>query len=694
TSYTALSDIVAKKLTAGTYQLTIQSRLSDYEKVVNFIVVSQSILTRGATYDNGKAFNFNMYGVEANLIAPKTSTSIYEEAKYVEGSEILTVGKHYVTFTFTINGVTTSTDYVLTNDLVFQSGVTYYTKTALNTYEEASVVVGQSVAKDTYYILAGTDSAIYFYIRPLVRFSQDGNDLQRTTASSFSAEESIVIAITDGSLNDYEYYSIDSKSAAFTTNTLYNEIGKHTITIALGDINYSISFTVDTYFVEDGNTITQATTETNRLVFEKEATFTTITLAKVTLDAGTTNVDNEEINTIGNHTLTIVGTNGYTKKLYILIKEVVTFNSEKVNSTTDAQITKTTYSYDNQQVDLHIYGTAQSIKVNNASQTLAGKEYTSSNEAIGYYTILITGANKYTATYMFAILDDLKINGLAPVANYDTAVTISCKNTSSMKLNIAKSTNEVETQTISSDDTINIVGAYSLVVNGVGSYVNTYTFAILNEVLYKNSLISSATALPSSLVSTSAVDLMFKNSDVNYAQSSRNGVAITAFDRLNTIGLYNFVFIDANGNEINYGVEIQESLLFNGEDAVAYTYSTLNKVTVTNADDTVVFNTIKLNGKATALADLTNIAVLGNNQLVIETIDGNQKYTKTYTIKIQETITGSSIYKTKDLAKANAFDVDSAPSYIFNNSDLTYAGLSLDAQNSTYNSELITTYGL
>jgi len=693
-TYTTLSDIVAKSLDSGTYQLILTSSYSDYEKVVNFIVVSQNILSRGATYDNGKAFEFDMYGVEVNLIAPQTGLSTYLETKYVEGSEILTVGKHYVSFIFTINGVTTSTDYVLTNDLVFQSGVTYYTKNASNEYEEASVVIGQSVEKDTYYVVAGTDSAIYFYVRPVIRYSQTGENLTRTLATSFATDESIVISITDGELNDYDSFDIDSTTQAFSTNALYQEIGKHTITITLGDIKYNISFTINTYFVEDGVEITQATTDTNRLVFEKEATFTTKTPAKITLDGDSVDVYNEEINTIGNHTLTIVGSHGYTKKLYIKIKEVVTFNSEKVNSTTDAVITKTTYSYDNQPVALHVYGAAESIKIINVAQSLSGKEFSNNNTNVGYYTILITGANKYTATYLFAILDDLKLNGEEPVGSYNKAVTISCENTSSMKLNIAKATNEVETKTIISGDTINVVGSYSITVNGVGSYVNTYTFAILNEVLYKNSAILDKTSLPTSLVSTSAVDLMFKNSDVIYASSTRNGEVITAFDRLNTIGQYNFVFIDANGNEINYGVTIQETLLFNGDAATNYTYTTLDKVTITNANDSVSFATIKLNNVNTELAQLANIATLGNNELYIETIDGNAKYTKTYTFVIKESVIGSEIFKTKELAKANAFDLANAPSYIFNNADLTYAGLSLDGQSATYNAAQITSFGL
>ena len=160
------------------------------------------------------------------------------------------------------------------------------------------------------------------------------------------------------------------------------------------------------------------------------------------------------------------------------------------------------------------------------------------------------------------------------------------------------------------------------------------------------------------------------------------------------IGQYDYIFIDANGNEINYGVTIQESLRFNSSLATSYTYTSLDKVTVTNSDNTVSFKTIKLNGVATTLSELTNIATLGNNELVIENKDGNKTYTKTYTIKIQETVTGSSIYKTVDLAKANSFAYTLAPNYVFNNNELVYAGLSLDGSTSTYNAEDISTYGL
>ena len=694
TTYTNLSDIVGKKLSAGTYQLTITSNSSAYNKVVNFIVVSSSVLTRGKIYTNGTAFNFAMYGVSVNLIAPQTGMTSTIESQYVEGSEILTVGKHYVSFMFTINGVTTSTDYVLTNDLVFQSGVQYYTKSIDGDYEEASVTIGQSVAKDTYYILAGTDSAIYFYVKPVIKYSANEENLTRTEVN-FASDESIYITIQDGYGVDYDLYSIDSASSAFTTKAIYKEVGNHTLKITIGDTSYNITFTVDTYFKEDGKKITDETSTTNRLVYLKEATFKTITPAKIELDALTQDVYDVEINTIGNHVLTIKGINNYTKKLYILIKEVVTFNSVQVQSTNDdTSITKTTYSYDNTTVDLKLYGTADSLKINGTSQTLSGKEFTSSHQSVGYYTIAIVGTGSYTATYYFTILDDLKINGLAPIDSYDSAITAVCENAQSIKLNIAKASGTTSSSTFVSGDTLNVVGSYSLVVNGVGSYVKTYTFKINNDVLYKNSTISTATSLPTSLTSTSAVELMFKNNDVTYVSIKRNSQSITSFEKLQTIGQYNYVLEDANGNLINRGVTIAESLLFNGKAAQSYKYSTNEKVTIVNTDNTVSFASITLNGAATLLEDLENIAVLGNNKLVIKTVDGNATYTKTYTITIAETVTGSNIYKTKDLAKANAYSEDSAPSYIFNNAEFTYKKLSLDGSATTYNKEIITKYGL
>ena len=694
TTYTSIDDLKGVVLSKGTYQLTITSEVSSYEKIIYFIIIDSAAISRGAIYNNGKSFEFNMYGVDVNIIAPQTGLNITKETTYVEGSNILTVGKHYLTFTFTINGVTTSTDYVLTSDLVFQSGTTYYTKSG-STYEQATVVEGDRIPENTYYILAGTDSATYFYVKPVVEYGVDSESLVQSTATTLTTEESIYMTIKDGSGVDYTKYAIDNKSAAFAADTLYNEIGIHYLTITLDDTSYKITFTVSTSFVEDGNTITETTSAANRLAYLKKATFTTVTPAKVVLDSQTSDITGVEINTIGNHTLTIQGTNGYTKKLYIVINEVVTFNSIDVQSTLDnASLTKTTYSYDNTSVSMKVYGVPESIKINGTAQTLTDDEFTTTKSTVGYYTIVIAGANSYTATYYFTILDDLKINGADVQNTYTTATTIICENTSSMTLKIAKAGSTTASSTFASEDTINTVGEYTIVVNGVGAYSKSYTFAIVNELEYTNSTITTSTTLPASLTSTSAVSLALKNSGVAYASMTRNGVEISTFAKLQTIGEYNFVLVDANNNKYNYSVVISESLLFNGETATQNKYTTKALTNISNADDSVSFSSLKLNGTSVNIADLTNISILGNNSIEIKTVDGDTTYKKVYTLVIEETITGSNIFKSENAAKASAYEEDDAVSYTFNNSELTYKGLSLDGATETYNGESITSYGL
>ncbi len=694
TTYTSIDDIKGVVLGAGTYQLTITSEISSYEKIMYFIIIDSANISRGAIYNNGKSFEFNMYGVNVNLIAPQTGLNVSQESTYVEGSNILTVGKHYLTFTFTINGVTTSTDYILTSDLVFQSGTTYYEKVG-SSYEVATVVDGDRIPENTYYILAGTDSAIYFYVKPVVEYGVNSESLVASTSTTLTTEESIYMTIKDGSGVDYTKYAIDANSSAFSADTLYDEIGIHTLTITLDDTSYKIAFTVATSFVEDGQVILETTSATNRLAYLKKATFTTVTPVKVVLDSQTTDISGVEINTIGNHTLTIKGTNNYTKKLYIVIKEVVTFNSVDVQSTTaNTALTKTTYSYDNTSVTAKVYGVAESIKINGTAQSLLGDEFTTTKSTVGYYTIVITGANSYTATYYFTILDDLKINGNDVEDTYTTATTIICENTSSMTLKIAKANSTTSSSTFASEDTISKVGEYTIVVNGVGAYSKSYTFSIVNDLEYTNSAVLTNTQLPASLTSTSAVSLTLKNAGVTYESITKNGVEITTFAKLQTIGEYNFVLVDANDNKYNYSVVISESLLFNGESATQNKYTTKSLTNVSNADDSVSFDSIKLNGTSVSISDLTNIAILGNNSIEIKTVDGNTTYKKVYTLVIEETITGSNIFKSENAAKASPYEEGDSVSYTFNNSELTYKGLSLDGASQVYSGESITTYGL
>ncbi len=189
------SNVINKTLTSGSYSLTISTTYG-YSKTINFIVVSSSTISRGAVYQNGKAFDINMYGVTPYLNSPATKTRVRSTEEY-KSTAIYTVGKHYMTFEF--NGVTTSID---------------------------------------------VDTAIYFYILPVVTI-----DGEVTTSKALSSDLEATLTFKDGTGLDiendnFDCISLDSKSnqdQIVNNNSKYyfDEIGYHYIYLSLDVCRYT-----------------------------------------------------------------------------------------------------------------------------------------------------------------------------------------------------------------------------------------------------------------------------------------------------------------------------------------------------------------------------------------------------------------------------------------------------------------------
>ena len=359
-----------KEFGKGTYSLVINGR-GNYNKMINFIVIDSSVISLGAIYNNGKSFEFNMYGVSVSLTNPKNDLNTARNTiTYNDSDKIYSVGKHYFTFIFTLNGIETVTD--------------------------------------------DTKTVIYCYIKPVVTFNKE-----ETTSTKLNSLNSAIFTIKDGFGEEYNYYSCDKLSREFKTNEIYDEVGIHYLSIKLDDISYQITFTIDANFILDNNEIENVSTSYS---YSKNV------LVSTTKDT-TLLIDDKEIaletliDEVGNHTLLIKGTNNYKKSVKIVIREELNLNGVIIENVKD--INKSTYSYLNQDVVALIFGQCQKVTVNGeVSDFTSAITY----DKIGYYTIVVTGSNLYSSVYMFTILDDLKINEDKPLNEYSTSVYLTQAN--------------------------------------------------------------------------------------------------------------------------------------------------------------------------------------------------------------------------------------------------------------------------
>ena len=130
------------------------------------LVIKQS---RGATYDEDTATNFLSLSYEQatkTLCASGTAFDLNDNGEQVYIFQITSLADAANAIKLWLgleannwHGVSGSyelLDYVLTSDTVFKANETYYTKNANNEYVEATVVVGEAVTENTYYVVPDT----------------------------------------------------------------------------------------------------------------------------------------------------------------------------------------------------------------------------------------------------------------------------------------------------------------------------------------------------------------------------------------------------------------------------------------------------------------------------------------------------------------------------------------------------------
>lgn len=371
----------------------------------------------------------------------------------------------------------------------------------------------------------------------------------------------------DGVENGITYYTpvvpsisggtITLDGAAYESETPITTKGHHTLIITgANGFRETINFTIETTIVgvADGQTYT-------------ETLYPDINGENMTLNGVAYN--NEPIENCGNYTLTITGTNGYSKTITFVIETVI---SDLTNGET----------YDEKVTPSFTKGTA----------TLNGEEYISGAAIYtpGVNTLVITGENGYSVTYTFTIV--LGIENIVDGETYIGEVTPI----------ISGGTITLNGAPYVSGTKIDVPGNYTITVLGAAGYrkdihfiVKPYEVNVVHGETYNHSVIP--------VVSNGSLTL--------------NDVPYTSGTIINTSGEYTLVIIGENGyyESITFtlvtGANVEDGKHYN--DAITLKFvgtATLNGVSV--QPDAVIEN-------------------VGNYELVL--VDGENTYTYNFVIE-------------------------------------------------------------
>ena len=290
----------------------------------------------------------------------------------------------------------------------------------------------------------------------------------------------------------------------------------------------------------------------------------------------------ETIRALGYHTIKIEGTNGYEQSFNFTITE------DPILKDIDGYKTF---------VDGFTSRYMVNITIPDARLFIDGNEYISGTDyfEVGLHYLRIVGANDYEEEYTFTLQE--KIDGLVNGAEYP-ALQIDCDNIKSMTLN---------GQNISSQHIVNIVGNYRLVVSGTNGYTNEYNFTVALDLKNVSNNGSYDSAI-SPVANASSILL--------------NGSSYTAGTTISNVGNYSMIINGAGGykHQIAFTINAKVEGVEDGE------------VYITTICPKINSNQIYLNEKnyasGTTISDVGyyTMRILGSNgyeKIISFTIDDN-----------------------------------------------------------------------
>lgn len=468
----------AVELTAvGNYTVVIEGE-NGYTKTINFAICSETNVENGGQYASGLVVNANGGSIELNgeeftdgtiltevgtytlrisgengheetivfNILPEVSninnSNVYcgsvvpniiggtltlNGEEYISGTAITEEGVYQLVisgvggYTQRINFVVLSEEFEIKEDGIYMqsmslthnvcdmevNGTAYSVGTAINT-----------VGKNTLtFIYNGERTDITFYIFPLI------SGVENSMVYEGSATPTV------------EWNNLLLDGNPYVSGTPITEVGYHTLTVAnLNGYNYEITFTVTEIWEnieEDGRYEYSVTPETNN---------GTLYLNGNAFSSGTT------IYQVGNHTMKIVGVNGYENEITFTITERIS------GLENGKEYTGSVYP-----------------SVSNATLNLNGNSYSSGSSIynVGFHTLTVMGVNGYISEYRFTILPT--ITGVEEGKEYLSASVHASCSYATLKLN---------GEAYSSGTYIYDVGNHEIEIIGVNGYSQTISFTV------------------------------------------------------------------------------------------------------------------------------------------------------------------------------------------------------------------------
>lgn len=589
---TTLSDV-------GTYTLKISGN-NGHEEVIAFNIVPE-------TQDIHNAAVY--YGSVTPIISGGTLT-LNGEA-YVSGTAITTEGVYQLVisgvgdYEQTINFVVLSDEFeIKENGTYMQSmsithnvcdmeinGTTYTVGSAINT-------VGENTLS---FIFNGERTDVTFYIFPVINGVEDGQVYEGSVAP----------------MVEWNNLLLDGK--AYASGTPITEVGHHTLTVAnLNGYNYEITFTVTEIWEnigQNGSYEYSVVPKTNN---------GTLYLNGNAFASGTT------IYQVGNHTMKIVGVNGYENEITFTV-------TERISGLENGKE----------------YTGSVTPSVSNATLYLDGTSYSSGSviRNVGYHTLRVEGINGYVSEYRFTILPSVS-GAQAGKEYYPGNTYISCSY-ATIKLN---------GETWSSGSYIYNVGYQKVEIIGTNGYVYSYEFTVIPSIsgAQDGGVYSSTTSVSCS-----------------YATLKLNGGSYSSGSTIYDIGYHEVEIIGVGGYTKTICFTRTPNMSVTDGEEVDYSKS-VSVDYLSNFSNTVV----KLDGEI--LTGAKTVYAIGYHTLTIEGVNG---YTaeKNFTIHANWSgVSNGSSYTSKNGVYLRLRSSSSSSSIL---SETYYEKILLDGQvftNNTY----------
>ena len=575
--------------TEGIYSLTIYGS-NGYEKVINFIVLSEEFEVMP-----------NEYYDETIRISYCDANIQIDGLDYNFNSPITDYGMHTITFIYN-SGYSEYSFYILPFIEGVEDGMTYEESVIINTnypyllLNNNPYTSGEEITEIGNHIfivkgLDGYDHTIRFTITEKYYEVEDGGIY----------DGAVFPTIPNGTLE------LDGQP--YTSGAEIKSVGIHTLTIyGLNGYEHTITFT-----------IIESTGEFENGGEYKGSVIITIPNATLKLDGNTFN-SGTTVNTVGYHTLTVIGTNGYEQEYNFTITPNVEFNvnGSIVNFEEGKEYENASYIR---------------VKVSNVDYILLNGVAYSSNTYIynfGNHTILIYGANGYVFEMNFT--KEAIFSGVEEGKEYSSYTVISCNYAQKLELNGT---------TFSNGSCLLTIGNHTLTAYGEGDYVKEVHFTIKPYFYTSGSTYMSASG-GEKVCTSGAIFRIYNSYNGNTLDSSYYvKMQIDGEDYVNNtsyyyVGNHTLTIYGVNGYvfEVEFILTPSVSNLSEGKESTAFT-PTIYLSSTNDYSDEIRY--VLLDGKEYELN--TTITEVGNHTLIIY---GSNGYEQEYNFVVLPTVSGLS----------------------------------------------------